>query len=48
LILWLTHAFRVLAIRWPSPMQALPAYAVGTLGAFWAIERVCMLWGGSA
>jgi hydrogenase/urease accessory protein HupE len=48
LILWLAHAFRVLGIRWPLPMQALPAYGVGTMGALWTIERVCMLWRGGA
>jgi hydrogenase/urease accessory protein HupE len=48
LVLWLAHAFRVLAIRWPRPMQALPAYGVGAFGAFWTIQRVLMLWGGGA
>jgi hydrogenase/urease accessory protein HupE len=48
LILWLAHAFRVLVIRWPWPMQVLPAYSVGTLGAFWTIQRVFMLLGGGA
>jgi hydrogenase/urease accessory protein HupE len=48
LVLWLAHAFRVLAIRWPRPMQALPGYGVGAVGAFWTIQRVLMLWGGGA
>lgn len=45
-ILWLEHAFRVLAIRWPRPVQLLPGYTVGTLGAFWTIQRIGMLFGG--
>jgi hypothetical protein len=40
LILWLVHAFHTLMIRWPQPIQALPAYSVETMGAFWTIQRV--------
>ena len=32
-------AFRVLEIRWPRGVEALPGYAVGSLGAFWTIQR---------
>jgi hydrogenase/urease accessory protein HupE len=46
LILWLVHAFHVLMIRWPRPILALPAYGVGTMGAFWTIQRVFMMYGG--
>jgi hydrogenase/urease accessory protein HupE len=48
LILWLVHAFRVLEIRWPQPLPFLPGYTMGTLGALWAIQRVLILFGGSA
>jgi hydrogenase/urease accessory protein HupE len=45
LILAMKRSFRVLEIRWPSWMQALPGYTVGTLGAFWTIQRVALLFG---
>ena len=38
-VLALARSFRVLEIRWPVWAQAVPAYAVGSLGAFWTIER---------
>jgi len=46
LILWLAHAFEVLAIRWPTVVQRLPGYTVGVLGAFWTIQRVALLFAG--
>jgi hydrogenase/urease accessory protein HupE len=46
LILWLERAFRVLEIRWPRPVELLPGYTVGVLGAFWTIQRVAILFGG--
>ena len=45
LILALERSFRVLQIRWPGWVQALPGYTVGTLGAFWTVQRVAMLLG---
>ena len=45
LILLLERAFRVLQIRWPRVIAALPGYAVGCLGAFWTIQRVTILIG---
>jgi hydrogenase/urease accessory protein HupE len=44
-ILGLERSFRVLEIRWPRWVQALPGYAVGSLGAFWTIQRVAILLG---
>jgi hypothetical protein len=43
LVLLLEHAFRLLEIRWPRWATALPGYAVGTLGAFWTIQRTAIL-----
>jgi len=43
LILAMERAFRVLEVRWPRWVQALPGYTVGTLGAFWTIQRVALL-----
>ena len=45
LVLALERSFRVLEVRWPRWVQALPGYAVGSLGAFWTIQRVALLIG---
>jgi hydrogenase/urease accessory protein HupE len=47
LVLLLERAFRALEIRWPRAVQLAPGYAVGSLGAFWTIQRTWMLFGGS-
>jgi hypothetical protein len=47
LILLLERAFRVLEVRWPRLIEWLPGYAVGSLGAYWTIQRVVMLVGGA-
>jgi hydrogenase/urease accessory protein HupE len=43
LILAMARSFRVLEARWPRWVQALPGYTVGTLGAFWTIQRVALM-----
>jgi len=45
LALLLGRAFRVLDVHWPLLLQRLPGYVVGTLGAFWTIQRTFMLVG---
>jgi uncharacterized membrane protein YqjE len=45
LALLLVRAFRLLQIRWPRWAEALPAYVVGSLGAFWTIQRLAVLFG---
>lgn len=45
LIVALERAFGTLEIRWPRVVEALPGYAVGSLGAFWAIQRTVILLG---
>jgi hydrogenase/urease accessory protein HupE len=47
LIVLLERAFRALEIRWPRWAEALPGYAVGSLGAYWTIQRTAMLLGGA-
>ena len=47
LILALERSFRILEIRWPRWVEALPGYTVGSLGAFWTIQRVSLLLGGA-
>jgi len=46
LVVMLERSFRTLEIRWPRWTQALPGYAVGSLGAYWTIQRVAILLGG--
>jgi hypothetical protein len=43
LVFLLERSFRVLEVRWPRAVERLPGYAVGTLGAFWTIERSLLL-----
>ena len=43
LVLLLERSFRVLEIRWPRLVEAAPGYAVGSLGAFWSIQRTWFL-----
>jgi hydrogenase/urease accessory protein HupE len=43
LILLMVRAFKVLEVRWPQPMELLPAYIVGSLGAFWTIDRLALI-----
>jgi len=45
-IVLLERSFRILEIRWPRWAEALPAYTVGGLGAFWTIQRVAIMVGG--
>ena len=45
-VILLERAFRILAIRWPRAVEALPGYAVGSLGAYWTIQRTLILLGG--
>jgi hypothetical protein len=46
LVLALERSFRILEIRWPRWAEMLPGYAVGSLGAFWTIQRIAILLGG--
>ena len=47
MVLLLERAFRVLEVRWPRVIEALPAYTIGSLGAYWTIQRVVVLLGGA-
>jgi len=42
----LVRSFRILEVRWPRWVEAVPGYAVGSLGAFWTIQRTAILLGG--
>ena len=45
LILAMAWSYRSLEIRWPRWALALPGYTVGTLGAYWTIQRTAILLG---
>lgn len=45
LVLLLARSFRALEIRWPRIVEMAPGYAVGSLGAYWTIQRTVMLFG---
>jgi hydrogenase/urease accessory protein HupE len=45
LVLLLRRAFRTLQIHWPLVVQRLPGYAIGSLGAYWTLQRVGILLG---
>ena len=47
LILLLERSFQILEVRWPRWIRAVPGYTVGSLGAFWTIQRVAVLFSGS-
>jgi len=47
LVILLERSFRVLEVRWPRLVEHLPGYAVGSLGAYWTIQRVLVLLGGA-
>jgi hydrogenase/urease accessory protein HupE len=40
LVLLLAGSLRPLKVRWPRPAELLPAYVVGTFGAFWLVQRL--------
>jgi len=46
LALALGWAFRTLEIRWPRWALTIPGYTVGSLGAYWTIQRTAILLGG--
>jgi hypothetical protein len=43
LVLLLERSFRVLEVHWPVIVERLPGYLVGTLGAYWTIQRTLLL-----
>jgi hydrogenase/urease accessory protein HupE len=46
LMVQLELSFQQLEIRWPRWVERVPGYVVGTLGAFWTLQRTAMLIGG--
>jgi hypothetical protein len=48
LIVLLERSFRLLEIHWPRIVERAPGYLVGSLGAFWTLQRVAVLLRGVA
>jgi hydrogenase/urease accessory protein HupE len=48
LVVLIERSFRQLALRWPRWVELAPGYAVGSLGAFWTIQRTWMSFGGGS
>jgi len=42
-VLLLERSFRTLEIHWPRFVQLLPAYTVGSLGAYWTLQRALIM-----
>ena len=43
LMLLIYRSLKVLAFRWPRWVDLVPGYAVGSLGAYWTIQRTAMM-----
>jgi hydrogenase/urease accessory protein HupE len=43
LILLIRRSLEVLAFSWPRWVDSAPGYAIGSLGAFWTIQRAAMM-----
>jgi len=46
LILLIRRSLRVLEFRWPGWVEFVPGYTIGSLGAYWTIQRTVMMVGG--
>jgi hydrogenase/urease accessory protein HupE len=42
-MLLLARGVQAVGVRWPRPVELVPAYVIGSLGAFWTIQRVALL-----
>jgi hypothetical protein len=42
-VLLLMRGARALVTRWPRQVELLPAYVVGSFGAFWMIQRIAAM-----
>ena len=43
LILMVSRSFKVLEVHWPHWAEYAPGYAIGSLGAYWTIQRTLMM-----
>ncbi|HEX3365393.1 HupE/UreJ family protein [Phenylobacterium sp.] len=44
-VLALIRSFRLMQLSWPRPVAALPAYAIGALGAMWTFQHSAIVLG---
>lgn len=42
-VLLLVRSLRQLRVTWPRPAELLPAYLVGSFGAFWLVQRLAVM-----
>jgi len=47
LMLLLVRCFDLLKIHWPRPAHMVPAYVVGSVGAFWTVDRIVAMIAGT-
>jgi hypothetical protein len=47
LFLLLERSLHILGVRWPRWTSSVPAYTVGSLGAFWTLQRVTLMVAGT-
>lgn len=45
MVLALIRSFRLMDLTWPRPVAALPAYAIGAMGAMWTFQYSAVLLG---
>lgn len=45
LIFIVLHSFKKIELSWPRWVEVVPGYAVGSLGAYWTIQRVTIMLG---
>jgi len=45
LTLLVLHSLKKIELRWPKWVEAVPGYTVGSLGAYWTIQRVAIMLG---
>lgn len=46
-MLLLVRCFDLLKVHWPPPARMVPAYVVGSVGAFWTIDRIAAMVAGT-
>jgi hypothetical protein len=45
LILLICRSFKVLQVHWPRWVEFVPGYTIGSLGAYWTIQRAAIMVG---
>jgi hypothetical protein len=45
LVLLIARSFKVLEVHWPHWVEFVPGYTIGSLGAYWTIQRISIMVG---